>query len=208
MKLYGYWRSSSSYRLRIVLGLKGIDFEYIAVNLLNGDQIADEHRSRNPLGQVPCLELADGELLIQSVAIMEYREELEPEPSLLPGDALNKARIRALVELVNSGIQPLQNLSVMKHIAEFGGDGKAFATHYNRRGLAALERLTHGANHPFLVGDQPTLADVCLIPQLYSARRFGIDIGEFPRLAAVEQACQALPAFQAAHPDNQPDAVS
>jgi maleylacetoacetate isomerase len=211
MKLYSYFRSSASYRVRIGLALKGVAYEYAAVNLVKsgGEQHGDEHRGRNPMEQVPVLELEDGGRTIrlaQSVSILEYLDERYPEPPLMPKDPLARAAVRRSVEIINSGIQPLQNLSVMGEIKRLGGDDKAFARTANERGLAALEveAATHGG--AFLVGNTITLADVFLVPQMFSARRLGVDVSSFERLVRIDAELTKLPAFAAAHPAQQPDA--
>jgi maleylpyruvate isomerase len=212
MKLYGYFRSSASYRVRIGLALKGLAYDYVAVNLIKdgGEQHGDDHRARNLMEQVPVLELEDGGravLLTQSVAILEYLDERFPEPPLMPKDPLARAAVRRCVEIVNSGIQPLQNLLVMREIKRAGGDDKGFARAANERGLAALEHeaRTHGGD--FMVGGALTLADVFLAPQMFSARRLGVDVAAYPTLVRVDEALAKHPAFAAAHPDRQPDAA-
>jgi maleylpyruvate isomerase len=211
LRLYGYWRSSSSWRVRIGLALKGLPYEYVALNLLEQEQFREEHRARNPTGQVPVLEASDGGRvvrLVQSMAILEWLEERFPAPPLLPADPEGRARVRALAEHVNSGIQPLQNAIVLRTLREkIPGWEKEFAKSFNARGLDALERaIGDGPSGRFCHGDLPGLADCYLVPQLYSARRFGLDPASWPTLLRIEQACAALPAFQAAHPDRQPDA--
>lgn len=213
-RLYGYWRSSSSWRVRIALGLKGLAFETVAVNLLEQEQFRDAHRARNPMGQVPVLEVLgrDGGRpplrLVQSIAILEWLDESFPDPPLLPRDPDGRARVRALAEHVNSGIQPMQNAIVLRTLKEkLPGLEKEFARTFNERGLDALERAVQdGQAGRFCHGDAPGLADCYLVPQLYSARRFGLDPSGWPTLLRIEEACLALPAFQAAHPDRQPDA--
>jgi len=211
MKLYGYWRSSSAWRVRIALGLKGLSYEYIPVHLVRGggEQFSEAFRARNPFAQVPVLEIErDGapHHITQSMAIIEYLDEVFPTPPLLPKEPLLRARARELAELVNSGIQPLQNRLVLERVTELGGDEKAFAARFVASGLAALEAHAARSSSRYLVGDEPTLADIYLVPQLYNARRFAVALEPYPRLCAIEQACQALPAFAAAHPDRQPDA--
>lgn len=207
MKLYSYFRSSCSYRVRIALGLKRLPYEYVAVHLLKdgGEQRLPDFMKKNPMAQVPVLEVG-GEALTQSIAILEYLEERYPEPALLPNDPVARARVRAAVEIVNSGVQPMQNLSVMDEIKRMGGDGAAFAKAANERGLRALEDVAAAHGGARLVGDETTLADVCLVPQMYSARRFGVDLAPFPRLVAIDAALAGIEAFAAAHPDRQPDA--
>lgn len=207
MTLYAYWRSSASWRVRIALNLKGVEARIVPVNLLKSEQKGDTHRGRSPLGQVPVLELDDGTQLTQSLAIVQYLDALQPEPPLVPVAALERARAWALAEVVNAGIQPLQNLSVLAAVDAMGGDRKAWGQKVIGDGLHALQSLATPHAGDFLVGDRPTVADLCLVPQLYNARRFGVDLDALPLLTAIEARCEALPAFQAAHPDRQPDAI-
>jgi maleylpyruvate isomerase len=210
MILYDYWRSSSAWRVRIALHWKGLAFERRVVNLIKdgGEQHGDEFRTLNPLRQVPVLIPGEGARPIaQSMAILAYLEEQFPTPPLLPTDPWLRARARQLAEMVNSGIQPLQNLDVIQHLTARGLDGIEFARHFNERRLAALESAARETAGAFLVGDAPTLADVYLIPQLYAARRWSVDLAPTPTLLRVEAVCAALPAFAAAHPDAQSDAV-
>ena len=209
-RLHNYWRSSASWRVRIALNLKGLSWEYAAVHLVRdgGDQHRDAFRSLNPLGQVPVLELEDeGRVvhLAQSMAILEYIEERWPEPPLLPADRVGRARARMLAEMVNAGIQPLQNLSVTQRLQAMGVDELAFVRHFVGRGMAALEASAGDA--PFFCGAHPGLAECALVPQMYACRRFGVPVDVYPRLVAIEARCVAIPAFAAAHPDRQPDAV-
>lgn len=209
--LHGYWRSSSSYRVRIVLALKKLEYRYVAVNLIEngGAQFSADHRARNPLEQVPVMEIeGEGELirLTQSIAICEYLDERWPDPPLLPVDTLARARVRACVEIVNSAIQPMQNLTLLRELKRASVDEMAFAKRANEKGLSALEAQAVAFGKGFLVGDQLSLADVCLVPQIYSARRFGVDVEAFPHLAGIERNLVAHPAVAAAHPDRQPDA--
>lgn len=211
MRLYNYWRSSASWRVRIALELKGLSYEYVPVHLVRGggEQHQADHRARNPMRQVPVLEVEEGgkvQLLTQSLAILEYLEERYPEPPLLPADPIGRARVRALAEVMNSGIQPLHNLSVIQYVKEQGGDEKAFAAHWVRRGLEALEAMVQPWAGRFCHGDAPTFADVCLVPQLYAARRFGVEVDRYPTLQRIEAACAELPAFRRAHAEAQPDA--
>ncbi len=210
MKLFGYWRSSSSHRVRIALHHKGLAFEQAPVHLMKdgGEQYAPEYRARSPMAKVPALELDDGRVLTESLAIIEYLEDTHPTPPLLPRDPYSRARARMLAELVNSGIQPLQNLSVLKHVRETGGDDKAWLQHWVSTGLAALERAVQATAGRFCVGDEPSVADVCLVPELFFARRFYIDLEAMPTLVRIDAACAELPAFAAAAPERQPDAVA
>ncbi len=212
MKLHGYWRSSCSWRVRIALGLKGLAYEYVPVHLVKdgGAQNSDAYRALNPMRTVPTLEVEEGGRVVylaQSLAILEYLEERHPSPALLPADPVARAHVRMLAELVNSGIQPLQNLSVLQRIkGEHGVDDKAWAAHWIARGLTAFQAVAEGTAGRYCVGDTLSFADVCLVPQLYGARRFGVDLEPFGLLTRIEAECAAQPAFQAAHADRQPDA--
>jgi maleylpyruvate isomerase len=216
MIFYDYWRSSSAWRVRIALHLKGIPFERRPVNLLNDAQKDPEFRALNPLGQVPVLiipaEQAGGrpQVLAQSMAILGYLEERFAAPPLLPpaGAHWQRARARQLAEMINSGLQPFQNLALLHFLRDAGfAEPNRVAQEFNGRGLAAVEKLATETAGTFLVGDAPTLADVYLIPQLYTARRFGVDLAPYPTLMRVEAAAAALPAFEAARPERQTDAV-
>ncbi|MES1186282.1 MAG: maleylacetoacetate isomerase [Myxococcales bacterium] len=211
MKLWSYWRSSCAYRVRIALGLKGRPFEYAAVHLLQagGQQHRPEFVAKNPASQVPVLELDEGGevvRLVQSIAIIEYLEERFPEPPLLPASARGRAHVRAMAELVNSGIQPLQNTSTFQELKKHGVPTEPWARHFIEKGLIALEQLAAPEAGAFLFGDSPGLADVYLVPQLYNARRWSVPLDAFPTLTRAEANAQALPAFRAAVPEAQPDA--
>ncbi len=209
--LHNYWRSSASQRVRIALGLKGLAYEYVVVNIVKAEQFADAYRTHNPMAQVPTLEIteADGakHAFTQSLPILEYLEERFPAPPILPRDPAHRHRARALAELINSGIQPLQNLSTTKAVNKLGGETATWVLPFIADGLAAYARLAADSAGAFSVGDFPTIADCCLIPQLASARRFGVDYKKHELLVAIEERCLALPAFSAASPDQQPDAV-
>ena len=209
MKLYDYPRSSAAYRVRIALNLKGQTFEAVPVNLLEGAQRGEDYRALNPTGLVPSLDTGEG-LLGQSLAIIEYLDERFPAPPLLPAGAFARARARALALQVACDIHPLNNLRVLQYlVGEFGIDEQqklAWYHHWLRQGLAALERQLAETDSPFCCGDTPGLADICLVPQLYNARRFGLDLTPYPRLVAIEAACQRLEAFAAAHPDHHQEA--
>lgn len=212
MRLFNYWRSSASYRVRLALGFKGLKYEYVAVNLVKGEQHDAAHVSRNPWHSVPVLEtLEDGKtvLIPQSVAIAEYLEEKFPTPALFPKAPLARARMRAMVETVNSGIQPLHNLQVLNHVRDaLEGDPKAWSEKWIGQGLDALEAMAKDTAGRFLLGDDFTFADACLVPQLYGARRFAsVDPQRFPTLVRVEAECLKLDFVRAAAPDAQPDAV-
>jgi len=208
VKLYNYWRSSASWRVRIALAYKNIPFEYVAVNLLEKANRGEAYTAMNPIGQVPTLVLDDGRQLSQSMAILEYLEETVPRPSLLPADPFLRAKARQLAEIVNSGIQPFQNLPTIANIKDLGGDPKEFVRGHISRGLDALAESAAATAGQFLVGDAPSFADVCLVPQLNAARRFELDPARWPLLARVEEACLRLQPFQTAHADRQPDAVA
>ena len=212
MRLYTYWRSSAAYRVRIALGLKGIPFESVPVHLVRGggEQHDAAYKRLNPGGRVPTLEV-DGQVIQQSMAILEWLEETHPTPRLLPADALGRARVRGLAQMVVSDIQPLQNISVTRYLRdEAGWDGERIASwlrHWISRGMSALEQaLDDRATGQLCHGDSPTLADLCLVPQCYASRRFGVDVAAYPRIAAIERRCLALPAFGVAAPEAQPDA--
>ena len=210
--LLGYWRSSSSWRVRIALNWKGLAYETVPVHLVadGGRQHRPEHRALNPMRQVPVL-LEDGRPLSQSVAILEYLEERHPEPPLLPSDPWERACVRQLTELINSGIQPIQNLAVMQRLkGEFAlepAQAKAWSRGWIEQGFVALEALVETVGGRYSVGDAVSFADLCLVPQLYNARRFEVDLRQFPRLTAIEDRLVELPAFVKAHPDQQPDAA-
>jgi maleylpyruvate isomerase len=211
LRLYTFWRSSSSWRVRIGLALKGLGHELRPVNLAAGEQFEEAHRSRSPLFHVPVLEVEeDGRTLrlVQSMAILEWLDERFPDPPLLPADVDGRARVRALAEHVNSGIQPLQNAIVLKMLREkIVGWDREWARLHIARGLEGLERAVNdGRAGRFCHGDAPGLADCYLVPQLYNARRYGVDVAPFPTLRRIEEACNALAPFQSAHPDRQPDA--
>jgi len=210
VKLFNYWRSSSSYRVRLALHFKGLPYEYVPVSLIKGEQHEALHRDRNPAGYVPVLEVEEGGVtsaISQSVAIFEYLEERYPEKPLLPRSLVGRAQVRAMVELINSGIQPFHNLSTLNHLKALGVDEKKWAAHFIDLGLEGLEKLASKHAGTFSFGDTFTWADCCLVPQLFGARRFGGNVEKFPLLVRVEQACLALPHVQAARPDAQPDAT-
>lgn len=211
MKLYSYFRSSAAWRVRIALHFKGLAFESIPVNLLTGAHRRPEYLAVNPQGVVPTL--VDGELVLgQSLAILEYLEEIRPEPPLLPGSPAERARIRQLVLMVACDIHPLQNMEPRRLLREEFGLGEEGEQRFARlaieRGLRTIEAvLRERPAGPFCCGARPTLADVCLVPQLANARRFGTDLGQLERALAAEAACARLDAFARAAPEAQPDAV-
>ncbi len=209
--LHNYWRSSASQRVRIGLGLKGLAFDYVIVNIVKSDQFAVAYKAKNPMSQVPALEITEDDgsvrVVTQSLPILEYINERFPDPPILPADLWLRARCRGLAEIVNSGIQPLQNLTTTNQVTAIGGDAVVWPKKFIADGLLAFENATADTAGAFCVGDHPTIADCCLIPQLTSARRFGVDLAPFTRLLAIEERCLALPAFANAVPDQQPDAV-
>ena len=213
MKLHNYFRSSASYRVRIALNLKGLSYEYLPVHLRRngGEQFAPEFRALNPQQAVPVFETGDHRLT-QSLAIIEFLEETSPDPPLLPPTPLERARVRALALDIACEVHPLNNLRVLDYLDhELGASAEArtaWYQHWVALGLGALETQVAGSPHTgmFCHGDRPTLADCCLIPQLFNARRFKCDLTGYPTLLSIEQKCNALPAFRDAAPDYQPDA--
>ncbi|NNJ65027.1 MAG: maleylacetoacetate isomerase [Xanthomonadales bacterium] len=211
--LYGYWRSSSAYRVRIALNLKGIPYRQAAVHLVRdgGQQNRPDYRAVNPLGLVPAL--VHGDLtLVQSMAICEYLEETFPDIPLLPPDASGRARVRGLVQTVCSEIQPLNNLGVTKYLEQTlelpGHAVRAWYSNWIARGFSALEAWLRSAETgQFCHGDEPTLADCFLVPQVYNAERFECDLEPYPNIRRITGHCRALPAFDRAAPENQPDAA-
>ena len=208
MRLHGYFRSSAAYRVRIALNLKGLKAEHAFRHLRRGENRAPDYLAMNPQGLVPTLELDDGAFLTQSLAIVEWLDETHPTPALLPADPLARARIRAVALAVACETHPLQNLRILGWVRELGGEdaAQAWAKRVNAEGLAACEKLVANEPGPFCFGAAPTLADICVIPQLGNARRFGVDVSALPRLLQAEAACKTLPAFVDAAPEKQPDA--
>jgi maleylpyruvate isomerase len=214
VKLYGYWRSSSAWRVRIALNAKGIAYDYVPVNIAPSvaEQSASAFADVNPLQQVPTLEWEEAGALVrltQSVAIVEYLEQTRPQPALLPTAALARARVREAVEIVNSGIQPLQNTWALKEVRRLVDDAAAsrWASAAMQPGLRALEVHAERYAGQYSVGDELSLADVYLVPQLYNARRYAVDLGRYPGLLALETRLNSLDAFARARPEVQPDAV-
>ncbi len=210
--LYAYWRSSASWRVRIGLHLKGVPHRIEPVHLVRdgGEQHGEAHRARNPMAQVPVLAVPDGaggvHLLTQSMAILDWLDATWPTPALYPADPWERARAIELAEIVNAGTQPLQNLGILQAIEGLGGDKLAWGRDVIAKGLAAVQARAQGASGAFLVGDAVSVADLCLVPQLYNARRFGVDLQPLSALVEIEARCAEIPAFKAAHPDLQPDA--
>lgn len=208
MILHGYFRSSAAWRVRIALNLKGLTIEHRYQHLRKGEQLSPEYLAVNPQGLLPSLILDDGAVLTQSLAICEYLDEQYPDPPLLPSDPVMRARVRAFAQVIACDIHPVQNLRVLKALQARGqtpDDTNGWARDVIGSGLEALETLVAGQVWPYAFGDTPTLADICLVPQMANARRFGVEL-RWPRLAAIESACLALPAFAETHPDLQPDA--
>jgi maleylpyruvate isomerase len=209
MKLHGYFRSSAAYRVRIALNLKGLRAEHLSHHLRKGEQCAPAYLAINPQGLVPTLEDDTGTVITQSLAIIEWLEETHPEPALLPKDPLRRAKVRAFALAVACEIHPVQNLKVLTRLRELGlpeDKVTGWAGWANREGLMACEKLIAKEGGPFCFGAAPTMADLCLVPQLANARRFGVDVNAYPRLLQAEVAARAMPAFADAAPDKQPDA--
>ncbi|PTA71172.1 MULTISPECIES: maleylacetoacetate isomerase [unclassified Stenotrophomonas] len=212
--LYTYWRSSAAYRVRIGLELKGLAWEARPVHLVRegGEQHLQAYRALNPQQLVPTL-LHEGHALTQSLAILEYLDERFPQVPLLPADAAGRARVRALAQLVACDIHPINNLRVMQYLEralQLPADARTqWTLHWIAEGFAAMEAMLANSRDTgtFCHGDRPGLADLCLLPQLYNAQRFGLDLAPYPTLRRIEAACQALDAFDRARPENQPDAA-
>lgn len=209
LQLYSYWRSSAAYRVRLALAWKGLAVEIIPIDLRLGEQGAEAYRQRNPQGLVPAL-VDGGVVLSQSLAIIEYLEETRPVPPLLPADAVGRARVRAAAQIVASDIHPINNLRVLRYLKDPLGHDQAtidgWARHWIGAGFAALETFSERHGGRFLYGDTVTMADLCLLPQLYNARRVNADLAPFPRLLAVENALASLEILASAHPEQQADA--
>ena len=201
--LYDYWRSSAAYRLRITLGLAGLDWEATQVNLAEGEQRSPEHLALNPQGLVPVLEI-DGQRMVQSLAIIEYLDATR-SLGLIPEDPLEAARVRAAAYLIAMDIHPVCNLRVASYAAQNSNGGitmQSWMQAHIGPGLAALETMLEDGDRCF--GDQVTLADICLMPQLYNAHRWGVDLSDMPRIRRIEASLSGIPAFAAAHPDQTP----
>lgn len=210
MKLYNYFRSSASFRVRIALALKGLAYDYVPVHIAKGDHKKEGYAAVSADSLVPLLELGSGDRLSQSMAIMEYLDELHPEPRLLPADALGRARVRALAQSIACEIHPLNNLRVLKYLVrelKVEDHAKtAWYRHWCREGLESFERqLAQLPAADYCYGDTPTLADCCLVPQIFNAKRFDVDFSGLPRTMAAYEACMGLEAFQQAQPSQCPD---
>jgi maleylpyruvate isomerase len=208
MILYGYGMSSASYRVRIALALKNLQYTSTIMNLRAGEHRLAEFLQVNIQGFVPALRMDDGAVLTQSVAIMEYLDEIHPNPPLLPAQALARARVRALTQAITCDIHPLNNLRVLRYLEDKLSLGKgtreSWYRHWVQVGFDALERwlARDAATGRFCHGDSPTLADICLVPQVFNARRFAVDMQPYPRIVAIDAACRQLPAFQVAAPES------
>ncbi len=205
MRLYHYWRSSSSYRVRWALSLKGLDVEHVAVNLLLEEQSTPDYRAASPMGFVPALEV-EGRVLTESVAICEWLDDAHPSPPLRPADPWLRARMRQLVEIVNAGTQPPQNLLVLRKVSDDKAAQAAWARFFIERGLGAFEAVVatvrrEGVRGPFACGDTPSLADVFLVPQLYNAHRFGVSLDPYPLVREIHAASLSHPTHAAAAPE-------
>ncbi len=205
VKLHSYWRSSCSWRVRIGLALKDLEYEYVPVNLLDAEQRGDAFAAQSAMKQVPLLEVGPEFAMTQSLAILRYLEHVVPEPALFP-QGRDGARALEIAEIINSGIQPLQNLSVLQYIESLGGDRAAWGKDVITRGFVAVERALEKSSGAYCIGDRVSVADLCLVPQVYNARRFDVDLSAFPNISAIDARCAKLDAFASAHPDQQPDA--
>lgn len=211
LTLYTYYRSSAAYRVRIALNLKGLKAEQVPIHLVKdgGQQKSAEYTRLNPNRTVPALAIDGGQTIVQSLAIIEYLEEIAPDPALLPGDAANRARIRAAAQVIACDIHPINNTRVIgylrKNFSRSQEDAVTWMHHWMRDGLLAYQALLPASGH-YSFGNSVTLADLCLVPQLYNVRRWGMGTDGLERLVAIEAACLSLPAFEAALPENQPDA--
>ena len=210
MKLYTYFRSSAAYRVRIALNLKGLSSEMISIHLQKqgGLNKRPEYRAVNPQMRVPALQLDSGDVLIQSLAIIEYLDEVHPKPPLLPRDPLERAKVRALAQMIACDIHPLNNTSPLRYLKHQLGQDQAkidaWYHHWILEGFEPLETMLRPA--PYAFGGEVTLADICLVPQVYNARRLKVPLDRFPKIVAVDAACAKLGPFEQARPENQPDA--
>ena len=208
--LHSFWLSSCSWRVRAALAFKGVDYEYRAVDLLQGGHKAGSFGEKSPLRQLPVFEDADGTCITQSLAILEYVEEVYGGPALLPADAASRARVRELCNLITSGIQPLQNLGTLQHVgATFGPEHKGpWAKHWLVAGFAGLEKCLQRTAGRYCVGDSVTLADCCLLPQVKNAERFKLDLSDYPTVQRVADSIRQVEAFASSAPEKMPDAAS
>ena len=211
LRLYGYWRSSAAYRLRIAMNLKGLEYAQLPINIAPAasEQIGAEFQALNPQMRVPVLE-ADGELLTQSMAILEWLEETYPQIPLVPANKLSRARCRAFADIIACDVHPLNNLSVLSQLKDAFGAGpdqiSDWYADWIRRGFFALEAMVQDKTTKFAYGEEPSFAEICLVPQIYNARRFDVDLSAFPTLVQLDAESMELEAFQRAVPEVQPDA--
>jgi maleylpyruvate isomerase len=210
VKLYSFFRSSAAYRVRIALNLKGLPYEMVPIHLTKdgGQQRKPEFAAINPQMRVPTLALSSGEVLTQSLAIVEYLDDINPEPPLLPADALDRAKVRAIAQMIACDIHPLNNSGTLQYLKRAlkheQSEIDAWYHHWVTEGFTAIEAMI--APGPYACGTHVTLADICLVPQVYNARRLKVPLDKFPKIIAVDAACQKLPAFDKARPEMQPDA--
>lgn len=210
MTLYTFFRSSAAYRVRIALNLKGLDVDMVPIHLQKegGQNRKDAFRRINPQMRIPALKTESGDVLIQSLAIIDYLDEVHPQPTFLPTHPLDRAKVRAVAQIIACDIHPLNNTSPLRYLKNELGHEQAqidaWYRHWIIEGFEAVERLI--SPEPYAFGREVTLADICLVPQVANARRFNVPIGRFPKIVAVDQACLQLPAFDKARPDKQPDA--
>lgn len=208
MKLYSFFRSSAAFRVRIALGLKGLPYETVPIHLTRGEHRAEAFRGVNPQRRLPALVLDDGTVLIQSLAIIEYLDEIHPQPPLLPAEPVARAKMRAVAGIIGADIHPVNNSGVLKELrGRFKADEaqiNAWIAHWILEGFAAVEALIEPG--PFAFGSAPGVADICIVPQVNNARRFKVPLDEFPKIMAVDAAARLLPAFANAFPEAQPDA--
>lgn len=206
--LFGYFRSSAAYRVRAALAWKGIEYQTQPVHLAKGEHKSADYLDIQPQGLVPALQI-DGHTLGQSMAILEYIEETRPDPALLPEDSAGRAAVRWMAGLIAADIHPVNNLRIANYLRGPLGQGEeavlAWMRHWMAEGFTALEELVGFHGGLFCHGDAPSFADICLVPQMYNAQRFELDLGDFPRLVTIDARCRDLPAFAAAHPDRQVD---
>ena len=208
MKLYSFFRSSAAFRVRIALGLKGLPYETVPIHLTRGEHRAEAFRGVNPQRRLPALVLDDGTVLIQSLAIIEYLDEIFPQPPLLPAEPLARAKVRAVAGIIGADIHPVNNSGVLKELrSRFKADESqinAWIAHWILEGFAAVEALIEPG--PFAFGSAPGVADICIVPQVNNARRFKVPLDDFPKIVALDAMARRLPAFAAAFPEAQPDA--
>jgi len=210
LKLHSSWRASAPYRVRIGLHLKGVAYDYAPINLVAGEQKGEAYHAVNAQDLVPSLVLEDGRVLTQSLSILEWLDETHPEPALLPKDAFDRQRVRAMATIVACDIHPVNNLRILKALAGLGVEEparNAWAQRWIGDGFAALEPMVAQYGRGYAFGEAPTLADACIVPQVYNAARFAVDMTPFPAIAAAAAKAAEHPAIAAAHPNNQPDAI-